>query len=253
MKTPEREIFFVGYLPLPKGLRGFLPALALLLIGLFAGLGFAVSATQDDPGDGAFRFDWGRQTVTGILRANPYPTLTLSEGTERFAAGHTIMLAGQGKRGAGERADALDGQLATASGVALKRGSLDMLQLRGGEAGLSAAEGTPYDVEDIPLGRWRVTGEICDGKCLAGAMRPGRGIAHKACANLCLIGGVPPVLVSTGEIDGTAFLLLAGADGGPVGTWMLDAVARLVELEGNVVRRGDLLIFKADPASLKVF
>ncbi|MEM9147419.1 MAG: hypothetical protein AAGC57_14605 [Pseudomonadota bacterium] len=247
---PAREAFFVGFLAPPRALARFLGVVALALVALFAGLGWLVAATQGDPGDGAFRFDLGRQTVTGVLEARPYPMLHVLE-SERFPAGHTLLLSGQGKRGVQARAEALDGQVVTASGVLLRRGALDMLQLRGGTNGLAAAEGDGARPEPVPLGRWRLTGEICDGKCYAGAMRPGTGLAHKACANLCLIGGVPPVLVTTAEIAGSRFLMLADAEGGPVTDQVLDRTALLIEAEGAVERRGDLLVFRLDPATLR--
>ena len=247
-----REPFFVGWATPPQGLRGFLVWVAAALVGLFAALGYLLAATQDDPGDGAFRFDWSRQTVVGVLESRPYPLLHVLE-SERFPQGHTLMLSGNGKRGAQDRSAALDGRLVRASGIVLKRGDLDMLQLRGGGEGLSATEGTETAPPEVqPLGRWRITGEICDGKCYAGAMRPGRGLAHKACANLCLNGGVPPVFVATEEIDGTLFLLMADAEGGPVTERILDHTATLVEIEGAVERRGALLVFRIDPETIRL-
>ena len=106
--------------------------------------------------------------------------------------------------------------------------------------------------EDTPLGRWRIAGEICDGKCLAGAMRPGRGLAHKACANLCLVGDIPPVFATTGPVDGERYMLLAGPDGGPMPAEMYDFTAVLIDAEGEVYRRGDLLIFRVDPTTMRV-
>ena len=102
-----------------------------------------------------------------------------------------------------------------------------------------------------PLGRWRLAGEMCDGKCLAGAMRPGRRLAHKACANLCVIGGVPPVFVSTQPVEGETYFLLAGPDGGPLTMDMLTHMAAFVTLEGEIERRGDLLILKIDPDTVE--
>ena len=244
--------FFLGWAQkLPAGPRRFLPLLALALLLLFGGAGFLVGATQNDPGDGAFRWDWGRQEATGLLTAEPYPVLQVTR-SDRYPAGTALLLSGIGKRGVQARATPLAGRLVTVSGIALKRGDLDMLQLRGGEAGLAAAEGSPPAIPAVSLGRWRLTGEICDGKCYAGAMRPGRGLAHKACANLCLIGGLPPVFVSTGPVEGQSFFLMAGPDGGPVTAAILDSTAVLVEVEGEIERRGQLLVFKIDPATLEV-
>ncbi|MBX2804418.1 MAG: hypothetical protein KTR19_00475 [Hyphomicrobiales bacterium] len=229
-------------------------AISILLLVLFAAVSWAVGTTQDDPGPGAFRFDFGRQTVTGILEAKPYPLVHVKQGSERIPAGHTIILSGQGKNGAISRAEPLDGKLVEASGVILKRGDLDMLQLRGGEAGLSAKDGQGGMIAPKPeeLGRWKVAGEICDGKCLAGAMRPGTGLAHRACANLCLAGGIAPVFVSSKPVEGSEFLLMAESDGGPLGDWFYDYTAVYISLEGNVERRGGLLVFKADPDTIEV-
>ncbi len=246
----DREPFFIGWAGVPPGLRGFLAACALGVVVLFGVVAYLAAATADDPGDGAFRFDWGAQTVTGVLEAAPYPILHVI-ASERFPAGHTLMLTGVGKTGVQDPAAALDGQVVTAKGIVLKRGDLDMLQVEGGPGGLVAAEGAAAAPEAEPLGRWRLTGEICDGKCYAGAMRPGEGLAHRACANLCLVGGVPPVFVSTAPVEGAEFFLMADSDGGPLGAAALALTATLVEVEGDIDRRGGLLVLRIDPATLR--
>ena len=246
--------FFVGYLAAPAALRPFLISLCLSLIAFFALTAWLIGTAQDDPGDGSFRFDLGRQTVTGVVETLPYPILHVTDGNENIPTGHTLMLSGGGKNGAIDRADPLEGMMATVSGVLLTRGDLDMLQLRGGRNGLAAAEDTP--AAEIPaaepLGRWRLAGEICDGKCLAGAMRPGRGLAHKACADLCIAGGIPPVFVSSQPVEGEEFLMIAG----PSGTLLPEAaktrIGQYVQAEGEITRHGDLLVFAIDPATIEV-
>lgn len=246
-----RDEFFVAFFPMPKRLRLFLIAVALVLVGAFAALALAAGTGQDDPGDGAIRFDLGRQTVTGVIEARPYPVLHITEGNDRLPAGHALMLSGFGKRGAQDRANALEGRIATASGLLLTRGELDMLQVAGGDEGLSLSDpALAAPPAPVKLGRWRLAGEMCDGKCLAGAMRPGRGLAHKACANLCVTGGIPPVFVSSGALEGETFFLLAGPDGGPLTEAMLSAMAVFVTLEGEIERRGDLMVLKIDPETV---
>ena len=115
-----------------------------------------------------------------------------------------------------------------------------------------SVDGAASGISVTPLGRWRLKGEICDGKCLAGAMRPSRGLSHRACANLCLIGGVPPVFVSSGPVDGSEFFLLANKVGDPLPASYLKHVAVYVQLDGEVERRGQILIFKVDLDTLKV-
>ncbi len=242
--------FFVGYLPVPRGLRGFLVMVALVLMAGLGALGFAMGATQDDPGPGAFRFDYGRQTVTGVVELTPYPLLHVTEGNDRIKPGDTFLMTAGGKAGVDGRAAPLAGQLATVSGVVLERGDLYMLQLRGGGNGLRAADGAGDVPAPEPLGRWQLTGEICDGKCLAGAMRPGRGLAHKACANLCLLGDVPPIFVSSQPVLGEEFLLITGPGGTRLPPAAYDAVAEYITVEGDIARHGALLVFEIDPTTI---
>ena len=246
----SNEPFFVGYLPAPGPLRRFLLMAGVILIAGLASAGFLMGTTQDDPGPGAFRFDYGRQTVTGVVELTPYPILHVTEGNDRIKPGDSFMMTAGGKSGVDDRAGPLAGQLAQASGVVLERGDLFMLQLRGGRNGLRAAEGSAQVPAPEPLGRWKLAGEICDGKCLAGAMRPGRGLAHKACANLCLLGDVPPVFVSTQPVLDAEFLLITGPEGTRLPTEAYDYVAQYVSVEGEISRHGDILVFAIDPATL---
>ena len=248
----ERDSFFVGYLPVPAGLKWFLICCSAALIGFFFGAGILIGATQDAPEETGFRFDYGRQTVTGVIELTPYPILRVTTGNDRLPEGRTLMLTAAGKSGVDARAMGLDGQLAQVSGVPLDRGGIDMLQLRGGRRGLDMVDGTPPELPTQQLGRWKLAGEICDGKCLYGAMRPGRGLAHKACANLCLIGDVPPVFVTSQPVEGSDTMLITGPDGTRLPPEAYDYVAQYVSVEGDLERRGDLLILRLDPASIKV-
>ncbi|MEM9321121.1 MAG: hypothetical protein AAGA70_19265 [Pseudomonadota bacterium] len=245
--------YFIGYAGIPSGLRLFLLFVAAAIIGLFAGVSLVSGSAQDDPGDASFRFDLGRQTVTGVLEVTPYPILHVTEGSEHIEAGTTIMLSGQGKNGVLERGANLAGQVVVASGVMLTRGELQMLQLRGGRNGLAAAdEAVPVVMpEGQSLGRWRLAGEICDGKCAAGAMRPGTGLRHRACAEVCLVGGIPPVFISAAPVEGEEFLLITGPGGSELPNEAYDHIATFVSVEGEITRRGDLMVFEIDPATLE--
>ncbi len=133
------------------------------------------------------------------------------------------------------------------SGVLLKRGDIDVIitDTPGHYKVLEGAATSP-PLTAVSLGRFRIAGEICDGKCYAGIMRPGNGIAHKACANLCIAGDQPAVLATFRPVAGASFVLLAAADGNIPPRKMYDYVALPVELEGELVRYGDLLVLKAD-------
>ncbi|MEO1206652.1 MAG: hypothetical protein AAFV45_09990 [Pseudomonadota bacterium] len=246
---PDDDGFFVGYInSAPGSLRWFLPMVSVFLIGLFAGAGLLIGTGQNAQGAGQFLWGAGQQKLTGVIQAMPYPVLH-ARPTERFPEGRSIMLTGQGKRGVQRQAEALNGQVVDASGILLKRGDLDMLQV--GKLTAAEADNVPSPVTREDLGRWRMTGEICDGKCVAGAMRPGRGLSHKACANLCLIGGAPPVFVATGMVEGQDFFLMGDTSGAPLTGRILDLVAQPVEIVGRIERRGDLLVVLINPARVK--
>ena len=245
--------FFVGYLNIPEKLKFFLLAVSVGLISFFTVSAFIAGATQDDPGRAGFRFDYGRQNVTGIVDSQPYPVLHITEGSKHIKTGKTIMLTGQGKTGVMANVASQKGALVQASGIMLTRGDLQMLQLSRGEKGFKVIANEQQSIpESEQLGKWRLQGEICDGKCLAGAMQPGRGIAHKACANLCIIGDIPPVFVSTKPVEGEEFMLVGGPDGGPLPEDAYDLVGQFIEVEASLERRGDMLVVLIDPEKSKV-
>ena len=231
--TMHRD-FFIGWDGrLPRGQAGWIRALVASLFAGFLLLGLAMARAIDDPGGGGGAS--AETTLEGVLTALPYPTVT----TE---VGRTVMLSGGGKDAA-PFDSALDGRAVRATGYMLTRGTLEMLQV--GEA-LVPADSAQATVVPEALGTWRITGEICDGKCLAGAMRPGTGVAHRACANLCVSSGVPPVFAATGPVAGQRFLLMGDPAGGPLDGRFRALTARPVTLEGTVERRGDLLVFRPD-------
>jgi len=236
--------FFIGWSQTaqPRLARFWWMTIPVLMAGvllLALMLGRAVDA---DAGDYV-----GEATLAWTLETLPYPLLRAPPDAVH-PQGHTVLLAGDGKYGIGAAAEtSFAGRAVAAHGALVKRGDLDMLVISPAY-GLSAAQGpapaTP--LSPVQLGRWRASGEICDGKCTAGVMRPGAGIAHKACASLCVSGGVPPVFVTTQQLEGAGFLLLADHDGGPAPAVMSGLIAQPVTLEGEVERRGDLLVFRVD-------
>jgi hypothetical protein len=235
--TDWRDDFFVGWSGrLPRRHASFLRGCIAGAVCVFLLLGLALARATDDPGDGAVDWDAGEKTFRGVLMTRPYPLLHLAEG-------HTLMMAGPTQVGP-EFDPALNGKMVEATGVVAKRGTLDMLDTNAPLKGVEGRGSSP--APPVPLGRWRITGEICDGKCYSGSMRPGNGLAHKACANFCILGGVPPVFVSTAPVEGTSFMLLADAAGGPLPDRLYDLVALRVQLEGELERRGDLIVFKVD-------
>ncbi|WP_376089396.1 hypothetical protein ACE7GA_17870 [Roseomonas sp. CCTCC AB2023176] len=181
--------------------------------------------------------------MTGVLLDGPTPLLRVPPGEGR-ATSRTLFLSGDGKRGAPLGDPPPYGRMVRIEGFVLRRGTLEMLVASGPPMPVAAEPVAPQPAE--ALGRWRVTGEICDGKCAAGAMRPGTGLSHRACAVLCLDGDIPAVFVAASPVTGQAFLLLADREGRAPMPAFRHLVGHRVTLEGEVERRGDLLVFRAE-------
>lgn len=253
-RVTSKTAFFVGYLSTPRPLAWFLAVVTVIMAGLGIGAGLAFALGQQDHGKGRFAFDQGYQSLSGVIQAKPYPVLRLPAAGDKPA--RTITLSGQGKRGQIHQAAALDGQKVDIGGVFIIRDGVEMLQV-GGRVKLAPTK-TPEvlagfePAADISLGRHTLRGEIIDSKCYLGAMRPGRGKVHMACAGLCVMGGIPPMFVVYRAEGPADVLLLAGPDGGAIPESMLDQISLYVSLEGEVVRRDDQMIFMVDPNSMKV-
>ena len=244
--------FFVGYLPTPRPLVLFLACTIVVMTGLGIGVGLAVVLAQQDHGDGRFRFTY--RSFEGVVQALPYPVLRLPASGDEGP--RTIVLAGRGKRGVQGRAGTLDGQAVQLGGVFVLREQSRLLQV-GGRVKFRALEEPGLlagwkPADDQFMGNFKIKGEIVESKCFLGAMRPGRGKVHMACAGLCVMGGIPPMFAVYRENGPNDLLLLAGPDGGPVPEELLDHISLFVELEGDVLARDDQLIFRIDPSSLRV-
>jgi hypothetical protein len=226
--------FFVGWSGRSAGpLRSFLALLLLTLLAGFSALAFALGVTVDDPGGGDFT---GDKSITGVLIADPYPMIVTDSGH------HTILLSGGGKRGVQAEARQLDGKHVHATGTGVKRGDRDMLLVDQ----LQPEPGDALPPVSEPLGTWRLTGDICDGKCSLGVMRPGTKAVHKACANVCLIGGVPPVFITTTPVLGTQYVLMGDPQNHALPDALRDYVAITTRMDGTLQRIGDALVFNTD-------
>jgi hypothetical protein len=249
--------FFIGWSNrLPAAWIPFHVAVAIVLLTGFTALGYLMGRHLDDPGRNVLaragapqaRPDgWqGDQTFAGTLTLRPYPVLHVSTAPGGPVT-RSMLLSGSGKRGATVPATSHRVQ---AVGGLVHRGDIDMLVVDDDSVTETAVEGHAPVAQ--PLGRWRALGEICDGKCYPGGMTPGGGLAHRACASLCLDGEVPAVFVTASPVAGFSFLVLAGPDGGLPPEAMRAFIGRPVVLEGEVQRLGALALLRVDPARMEI-
>lgn len=238
--------FYVGYLKLPRGLKGFLVGLLLVLLIVDGGLAVLVFAGQKPHATG----DWGADgevAYVGQFQARPYPLLRLPAGGGQPA--RALLLAGEGKEGAPPGLDDLDGTMVEARGYPVRRGDLTVLQLDQVPVRQDGSR-----MEPLPEGAAEpatLVGEIVDSKCYAGAMNPGEGKAHEACGSFCLYGGIPALFVTRAEDGSTRWYLMAAPDGGPVGDQARALVGHPVRLTGTIHRGDGLAIFAVAPDQLE--
>lgn len=250
----SRRPFFVGYLAMPRALAMFLAVVTGVLLGTGAVVATVTVQEQNDWGDGGFQWGEGRQTRTGIVMADPYPVLFLPPNADH-PFGQTLPLSGTGKTGVQTSAREMQGAPVDVSGIILRRDDFEMIQVSGNNGLVAAADPAPLAGWSGPeieaLGRVTLKGELLDSKCFHGAMRPGEGKTHKLCANLCLIGGVPLTFMIRRPDGSVESLLMADQEGQEVTGPLLDHVSQFVELTGELERRGDLLVFKVDPETVR--
>lgn len=243
--------FFVGYMAMPRPLAIFCGVASVVMVGLLIGAGIAIGTVQHDPGDAGFM---GRDTATGWMVLDPYPVLHVPP-SEEYPDGRAIIFSGNGKIGIRSHAAKLEGLPAEVTGARLLRPGAGLEMLQAGGNNIKPAEASALadfaPPERVSVGTLTLKGEIVDSKCYLGAMRPGQGKTHMACANLCIIGDVPPVLVVHRPDGPPDYLLLAGPDGKAVPSEVLDATSIMVEVTGEVFRQGLMIIMAVDPASIR--
>ncbi len=240
----KNDTFYVGYLPLPRGLRGTIVALLAVLFALVTFDAWLVATLQPQAGDG--RWAETPTEFVGTLARDPYPTLRVNKGGKT----KTYIVISDEKRGAeAALAKFANGTSVKLVGYEIERAAVGMIQLAATD--MSASDAAPIaDPSREIHGRVTVEGEIVDSKCWLGVMRPGDGHIHKACASLCIRGGIPPMLVTRDE-GVPSVMLLTLFDGRAIPPdQILEFVADPVRLSGIVEKRGDLTVFKADLATL---
>jgi hypothetical protein len=247
----EKEPFFIGWAETPPVDRRFFLRAGLGLTATAGGLGFGLAAIQTAPGTGQWDPDAVREW-RGIASAEPYAMLR----TNDLGGGpRTALLSCLGKCGVAARIGALTGQAVVVTGSLIQRGQHAMIAVNEGGDWIRRDQGTLTDSAlrfpaPEPLGTIELVGEILDSKCWFGAMRPSTGKVHKACASLCIRGGIPPAFFTQGPMQQRSLLIMSSG-GRAYGPDFLSLVGEPVRVTGQVFRQGDLLVLDASLADIR--
>ena len=250
----DEDDMFIGWRGPPMVDRRFLLAALPLGLALGAGGAYSVASNLSDPGPGAW-MTGDTHSVTGYLSNDPYPLIRVPDANAPFGV-RTYLVFAEQKCTSALTLDGVTARPITASGVLIERRARRALEvpifldkwLRDADLPTDAAVANPTPE---PLGEAILSGQIMDSKCFFGVMRPARGRTHKACASLCIRGGVPPSFWVRASDGREAVLLMTDANGGPLNDAILPLVAEPVRAAGRLVRVGDLLQFRADAAAFE--
>jgi hypothetical protein len=167
----------------------------------------------------------------------------------------TALLSCLGKCGVAARLDALHGHAVIIKGSPIQRGLHAMIAVDEGSDWIRLDNSVTADpLLTFPaaraLGAFSATGEILDSKCWFGAMRPASGKVHKACASLCIRGGIPPAFLPRMQTPSEGLMIMTSG-GRPYGPELLELIADPVKVVGQLFKLGDLLLLDAPVAGLK--
>ncbi|MGD9789163.1 MAG: hypothetical protein AB7Q00_07220 [Phycisphaerales bacterium] len=245
--TPDNpNRIYVGYLPAPREHRDTVRLALPLIMILLAIVASLAALAQRSPGNAVWHVD--TNSWTGTILAEPQPMLIVSE----HQGPSVILLVAEGKHGIRERIKPFNHTTATIKGTLLERDHRRMIEVASSPDAMASVATTPDSPpREIPtpksLGPITITGEVIDPKCYLGAMKPGEGKAHRACAILCIQGGIPPMLLSRDATGIPTYYLLTDAQGhaATIDT-VRDFVGMPTTITGTLEQLADLHILRAE-------
>ncbi len=252
MLSNDRDEFFIGWNPLPAREARWLKAISVGLFAITVALAVTLTIIQRDPGNGIW-LDAKTVTVEGLVVCNPYAMLRTTDPESTLGV-RTILLVSEGKFGAIDQVSSVRGRYVRVRGTYLHRDDRWMLELAGDSDAVvpidppASLDLSLLDPPETVIGTQSIQGEIIDPKCYFGAMKPGDGKTHKACASLCISGGIPPMLVTHGSSGVPRYLLLVSDDRQPVNAWAARLAGEMLNLTGQLARSGDVNYFKIAPS-----
>jgi len=245
--------FYIGYLAkMPAG-YGLYIRLAVIAILAAATVFAAMFALGQKPfANGVFEFGNVKE-FTGTIQAKPIPFLIVESGERNngLPGLERIALVSEGKFGADDQVNGLDGKRVKLKGTLIYRDRIRMIEVAADSIIVEGGEPANGPGPETALGEMSLKGEIIDSKCYLGVMNPGNHKTHRSCAVACLRGGVPAMFLVKDKAGNKSELWLLSEKGEPMNERILEYVAEPVELKGKVYRNGDSLFFHADISNIR--
>ena len=249
MTRKQDDSFFIGWAETPEiDRRFFLKAGIGLSIGTVT-LGTGLAALQRAPGPGA----WDQGAVRewrGVVTNSPYAMLRTTDISGRP---QTVLLSCLGKCGVAAMIGHLSGKPVIITGSLIQRGRHAMIAVN--ENGDWIREEETLSAPDLAfpepvfVSNATLSGEVLDSKCWFGAMRPSEGKVHKACASLCIRGGIPPAFFALDKAKRSTLLIMTD-EFQAHNSELLPYVADPVSILGRIYQSGDILYLDAPVSNI---
>ena len=247
-RSPTPDEFYINYAPLPSSYKRFLiQFIPLFMLGAVL-FGLILPGWHNQFNSGKIN---GSVELEGLLVGEPVPHLIVPRPGDVSSSVpfSRYILSGLGKTSPSASVlEQLD-KWVKLKGTMVSRNHLSVIAVRSAEA-IDAPENVTINPDrNTSLGEYSLTGEILDGKCYPGIMKPGQSKTHKACAIRCISGGVPAVFRVENNRNDVMYFLLADKQGQAVNDRILDLVADPIRITGNVMQYDDMFVLQADPAT----
>ena len=242
--------FYIGYQKkAPKSVTALIRRTMVLITLIVLPVAGMAAYFQQPADDGTFEFGVVRE-FPGILVESPFPHFVFAqdvEGTD-FVAGDRAVLVGVGKHGASKLLEGATQSVVLLQGSLIYRDTVAMIEVVSimdedvnvDTSRILEATSVRYEPEAIT-----VTGELVDTKCYLGVMRPGAGKVHRACASVCLRGGIPPGMLVRGDGGDAVWFLVDRNEGKPLSIDP-EFAARRMTITGSATMLNNLPAFAVD-------
>jgi hypothetical protein len=239
--------FYIGYHDrAPGGIRRRIRLLSAFLLLMALLLSALLVRSQNPPGDGSYEFGVVRE-YSGFMTSGTVPLLISIDKDDPRP--RSYLLVSEGKHGFSAIKEP---QFISLMATLIQRDGIAMLEV---VSGTIEKSDTTLSLPVYPVsfqGMKTVSGEIVDSKCFLGVMKPGDKTVHRACARLCISGGIPPMLIVKTEEGKLQYALLTGPNGEAVHKRVLPFVALPVRVTGTLLSYGMLNELRVSEGSIRV-
>ena len=247
---PTQDEFYINYASVPPSYRRFLLRFIPLLVAGVVLFALFLPGLHDQFNAGKIQ---DTQDLEGLLVADPVPHIVVPRpgNVSSNVPFSRYVLSGTGKTD--PKASVLEhlGKWVKLNGIVVSRNHLSVIAARSAEPIEPPANVTITPDAGTSLGPYSLTGEIVDGKCYPGVMKPGQSKTHRGCAIRCISGGVPAVFRVQNNRNDVMYFLLADEQGKAVNDRILDLVADPIQISGEVIQYDDMFVIQANPETYK--